>query len=443
MPGFGTGGRGGGQVNLAGYVKRTDLEGHEGDVFGAYQSAAALLDDLTTNRIGSWSIATNTSGAPTEADWQNQGQITSGTATFVMGALWSTSAASGTQALDASDYPAGTVLHVIPWDPYSPDNHLRVVLDVDATLVDTGAAAYIWATCTLVEVGDIQDSGDFYRISHEAPSQLAMDLPADAIGNPLGFVHGTTDLAPAGALAVSGGTYKTWERSDMRAHLNGPDTRTLTIANFERTLSTPSTAGRIYISDPVGGLRQVNITWGNAAQLENLLLYMLSSEALGWGSWRARITADKPVMNTVAHGGFQFAVEDLPGSQAPAAVGQSQPLTMAGRIPHWGDSEFLQRLVPQNWDLGSLDDVGTSYTNLATGLGNDWLLAVTFQENAGDKRSRTVVYKFGDIPTSGRWVMLKPSDGSRFQLKRSNQNLQVLRSSAVESDNNAYAYRIR
>ena len=117
---------------LDGFVKRTDLEGHESDLFASWSPTSVFFDPLTTYRSGAWGIATNTNGAPTASDTIAATAITSGPATIYFGRLRTDSDGNGDvsftlgPALAAADYPVGTIRHVSGWDPYDPENHLLI-----------------------------------------------------------------------------------------------------------------------------------------------------------------------------------------------------------------------------------------------------------------------------------------------------------------------------
>ena len=84
----------------------------------------------------------------------------------------------------AADYKTGDVIYAsLPRDKGS---HLKITLTSDGTLVGTGDGAYIWATATWEEVGNIanvQDAGDYFTLSKFEPSALRVRLPVqDVIG---------------------------------------------------------------------------------------------------------------------------------------------------------------------------------------------------------------------------------------------------------------------
>ena len=172
-------------------VERTDLEGNESDLFASWQPASAFLTSGTTYRSGAWGLASNTTGAPTAADDVRENAIAAGAGTIFFGRLRTDSDGDASYtlgpALSAADYPSGTILHISNWDPYDPDNHIRVTWSSDSTLVGTGDAAYLWATVSIAEVGDVggwgASHGGYYRLSSEVPSGLDVDLPYTAIGN--------------------------------------------------------------------------------------------------------------------------------------------------------------------------------------------------------------------------------------------------------------------
>ena len=71
----------------------------------------------------------------------------------------------------ATDYVSGQKVVVSVWN--KPAARVVVTLTSGGTLVDTGNAAYIWATATWDEVNDIPDVvdvGNYFLISEEEPT---------------------------------------------------------------------------------------------------------------------------------------------------------------------------------------------------------------------------------------------------------------------------------
>ena len=298
------------------YVTREDLEGHESDMFADYQAVSALLGPDTDYRVGSWAIASNTSGAPTANDSVNAAQIINGPATIVLGRLRTDSDPDATDtpgpALSAADYPIGTVRHISPWDPYDPDNHLRVTWTSASTVVGTGDAQYLWATVTIVEVGNIQNFSDYFRISEEVPSGLDVDLPYTAIANPpwVDVDVDTQDGAPDFIYVQDGGAAKRQDFDDVRRHISGH----VSLGSYIVEGNIPSTGGKVYISSEASGLRQINVTWPTADLETDLATYLISGQVLRIGNLEGTILGSNASKNTVANGGYQFQIGNISGT---------------------------------------------------------------------------------------------------------------------------------
>ena len=97
--------------------------------------------------------------------------------------------------------------------------------------------------------------------------------------------------------------------------------------------------------------------------------------------------------------------------------------------------------------LAEQNNVGTNWTDLATGLDDDDLITVTIEgastAETGNVVNRSLVIRFGDLSTSGRWITVR-TGGSRFEVRRvaAGQKVQVQRSTNVTASNRVLAYKI-
>ena len=79
----------------------------------------------------------------------------------------------------AASYSSGDVYYVYIWN--KPSARVKVTLTSNGTLVGTGNAAFIWATATWDEIGnipasDVVDYGDYFAIGTEEPSEVIEEL---------------------------------------------------------------------------------------------------------------------------------------------------------------------------------------------------------------------------------------------------------------------------
>ncbi len=153
------------------------LAGREEDFYGSFQPASAFLAADVLDRRGTWTLATNSSGAPTDQDSANLRDLADGDYTLCFSTTMRSDADNNVWALEpakgAADYPGGRDIYVhIPGDP---KNYGKTTLTGAGTLVGQGYAAYIYMPVTLDEVGDLYDDGDWNRFSELAPPDIAID----------------------------------------------------------------------------------------------------------------------------------------------------------------------------------------------------------------------------------------------------------------------------
>ena len=177
-------------VDISDYVTREELAGRETDRYASYNNAFIG----SGYRSGDWVLSTDTAGPPTTPNLVRQPDIATGSGVVALGRL-RTDADPNTLVWapvpTANDYSNGDVIYAsLDRDKGS---HLKITLTSDMTLVGTGDAAYIWATASWVEVGDIANvtvAGDYFKLAEYAPSNLQIEIPASDILGLLDYIRG-------------------------------------------------------------------------------------------------------------------------------------------------------------------------------------------------------------------------------------------------------------
>ena len=173
-------------------VYTEELQGKATDKFASYNNAMVA----NTYRAGDWVLTTDTSGPPTSAAQVRQPDIATGSGLIVLGRLRTDADPNNlvwAAVPAATDLASGDIWYAsIDGDRGS---HLAITITSAGTLVGTGDAAYVWATATWVETGDIadvQDFGDYFRLGEHEPTQLQIEIPAtDVLGAPWLRVDGS------------------------------------------------------------------------------------------------------------------------------------------------------------------------------------------------------------------------------------------------------------
>ena len=186
-------------------VTKQEIEGKETDRYSSYNNAFVA----NSYKSGDWVLTTDTSGPPTSDNQIRQPDIVTGSGLIAFGRLRTDQDPNNLQwasVLTGNEYSNGDVIHVTIYD--NPDHgHLRITLTSDLTLVGTGDSAYVWATASWVEVGnvaDVQDVGDYFKFAEYAPSDLDLRIPAGDIIDPPWLKPDASNVTDAQKDAIQG-----------------------------------------------------------------------------------------------------------------------------------------------------------------------------------------------------------------------------------------------
>lgn len=317
--------------DLSPYAKKSELKVADEILWSVNQS-----DMLPGETDGEWQFlsAANANVVPLAANASTIAKLRIGRLQWGDGNLFGSEATRDYNTLLASIVP-GSVIKLQPYDPSTrkpgAGNFFFVPLGFPVLTDNTDDDEdYYTISGAASVVGAPQNNGNkFWKITwNESEVEV---LGVDII-DPAGMIDGDTAEAPDGALARQDGQVRHWPLADMRAHVLGPDTRSLKIGNFDKVTNIPAVAGRISVADAVGELRQVNITWATAQQLAHLRDFLTLGERLTLGTWVFRV-ATAVTENTVANGGFQFQAATI--TNAPPANANAIALSVRGRVMHW------------------------------------------------------------------------------------------------------------
>ena len=168
-------------LDTLGYITQEDIVGKETDRYASYNNA--LIG--SGYRTGDWCLFnqateptddTNAVRQPDIADRNTNGVVVFGQ-TLRTDRNPNNFVAAPASA--ATDYKSGDVIYASIWN--KPDARIAITLTSGGTLVGTGDAAYIWATATWDEIGeipasDVVDYGDYFKIAKEEPTQTIIGI---------------------------------------------------------------------------------------------------------------------------------------------------------------------------------------------------------------------------------------------------------------------------
>ena len=269
-------------AKLNAYVLKTDLEGHESDRYASYTNAFIAAGD----RRGAVCLFTQATGPPTDANAVGQPDIAdrSTNGIIALGAtlrtdkdpnnlVWATENVAG-------DYVSGQKIVISIWD--KPEARVVVTLTGDGVKVDSGNAAYIYATATWDEVNDIPDVtevGNYMLISEEEPSELNVRLSAKDILNapwldPTGTTITDADISSDTKIMLEDGDDVTV--GELYEHHDQNHVGETKLPNYSHVTNTnTTTAGTVAISAPSGGTGAYYIVprdEADKALLKNILI---------------------------------------------------------------------------------------------------------------------------------------------------------------------------
>ncbi len=179
----------------AALVKRTDLEGHEGDFYASAYNELLLQAGQTDKRYA-WAIASGDgSAAPTQAEiYDSVRSIQAGDRTLIVSeTMWAKIPGNTdwpplpTHTVTADDM-AG-ILNAHSASPPDAANYPKFTVTGVATKVGAGIGAYWYIAITVAIEGNLATlpqgaNGYVWRLSAEEPSDLDLDLPYGAISDP-------------------------------------------------------------------------------------------------------------------------------------------------------------------------------------------------------------------------------------------------------------------
>ena len=170
-------------------VKKTDLEGHENDFFGT--NTNGFLGASVVDKRYTFTITTDESGVPQQANELNPYKLTAGERTLVVAkTMWGKSDENDPEpgkTLDISDFAAGKKIYLYSQDPFNKDDYFTLTCKAGATLAGSGNGAYIYVPVTVTETGDVSSPSNWWRLAFTEPSDLDLDLPVSAISGLIGF----------------------------------------------------------------------------------------------------------------------------------------------------------------------------------------------------------------------------------------------------------------
>ena len=472
------------------------LAGHETDKYASYDNAFVA----SGYRAGFWVLSTDTNGPPTTANLIGQPDIatrsTNGVVAF--GRLRTDADPNNLQwdvVPNAADYSTGDIFYAsLDRDKGS---HLKITLTSDGTLVGAGDTAYVWATATWQEVGDIanvNEAGNYFRISQEEPSALKIELPyTDILGAPWVLTDGSNVT------------------NELVAAIQGSN-EVEELGNFTRVASGLASQG-----DNRWSLSGTTITFSVADDINNTSSndYKLNAavKERAWitiGDWTVEISSFLTRYLSSNRAQYLVNFTTIDGT-APALAAVSNT-TIIGEDIHQGQvSDFAFRLktpniggkggtVGQVWTRGSDDDSAswedlplpdppanaseakqynlnvpassgdatwvedtgggggggntinrqtgsfnsTTWTTLGTGYNDNDLLAIVFDNNFTDNHV-PVIIRFGDITTGSYGDSIYTygtNTGYQFHYRKNGTNLQGRRSSSGTGTVNVAIFKL-
>ena len=462
-----------------------DLEGSETDRYASYTNAFFAAAD----RRGSICLF-NTSSAPTDdTDAIGQPDIADDTtAVFVMSATLRTDR-DPNNLVWASAAPAGVIesgdsWEIAIWDDRT--NTAKITFTSNGTLVGTGNAAYIWATCSIDEVGDIPDvadRGNYMLVAQDALSSLDIRIPArDVIGAfALSGVEETdATLENSDALVLKDGAIVTI--AELFEHHDQFHVGTTAVPGYTYVTGSVNAAGKLTISPPTADATgSYSIQPLNDAHKALLQKIIRAEKVLRYKVSATRYIEFRPGgAPAELFGRLSGTIPDLtsdPSSYQAVGAALTNNLSVSieieSNIPardEMAKQVFLGATsniagkdgeTNQTWLRGSDDEnaawgwpkrrrwtksgIGTSYATIASNLNDDdWVTvsASATKLNVGSSLGRSLAFRFGDLSAERKILFSTGSTEAGF-FQKSGSNLQAKRGSGITAlSTTVYAERV-
>ena len=406
-------------------VYREQLEGKETDRYASYNNAFVG----NAYRAGDWVLSSDTAGPPTTPNLIRQPDITTGSGVIALGRLRTDADPNHlvwAPVPTADDYANGDVIYAsLDRDKGS---HLKITLTSAPTLVGTGDSAYLWATASWVETGNIANvavAGDYFKLAAEEPTGLQIEIPAsDVLGAPWLNVDGS-NVTEDTKRAIQGrnetvtlqNDYTVGSSADYRVHI--------TTASKQIVVRLPSS--QVDSSDDV-----------------DLSRVLIGYAWINLDGWYVEVVAN--AVRSVIGSGLNFTfnyveVDDtnIPqGTQPsvgtvlkPQVIGEDVHRGQLANVAFSGDYDDLSGTPDEPAKSGSTLDITSSWQNVGGPFEDDDIIAVG-GEGAWSTETNNIalmppfIGKFTDLSTSVRWwVTRDTSGGRRFGIRRNGQNVQV------------------
>ena len=319
------------------------------------------------------------------------------------------------EALDASDWPSGRVIHISPWHPYDPKAYLTVTLTSAAQKAGSGNGEHLWAQASWTEHGNVaavQTEGDYFRFSENVPSQLDFDLPLEAM-----------PALPSNYVKLDGSNITLNFKSDVQG-ANEDEA----LASFERVSYGLESGGDNRYSYNQGAS---NITFSVADDLDTVGSndYKLN-EAIklrAWiqigDHWEGEITGLQSRYTSQNRAQYRVTIQTIHGTVP--AIGQTDTIEIVGEDVHRGQlRRGAYKAYPMNL-LGSAAQQAFSsntWTNYSGQEFNDNDLIMLCMSPTETGYGQQVCIRFGDVGTTGGQIHTSGFSGRRngsdYQIQR-------------------------
>ena len=432
---------------LSAYVEKVELAGKESDRYASYNNAFIG----GSYRRGEWCLFNQTTVPTDDTNAIGQSSIATGSGVVAFGAQLRTDADPNqlewASISLATDYSTDDVIYAsLDSDKGS---YLEISLTSGGTLVSTGDAAFIWATASWIETGDIAnvtEAGNYFKLAEYIPSALRFRLWwEDILGAPWVLTDGS-NVTLALKNAIQG--------SNEDEDLDG---------NFERVASGLASTGDNRYSVSLLGSNTYSITFSVANALTTVGSndYKLN-EAVKLRAWvnigdHWEGSIEELTTRYLSNNRAQYLISVRTISGTIPAIGQSDTVEIIGEDVHrgqvrkiafrnfdWADltsgtpadddiivfydesADEIKKveksdLIPKKWELhASNTNLGTTLTNVGATLptGTLVMLVALATDNESHPVQRTVVIPVELIGTTAVWMSMRGgSNGQRVEYK--------------------------